>query len=70
MDTLRLQACFPQSWWEFAVKHATYLYNCTPIHRLDWHTPYELIYGEIPDVRHLRIFGCGAYVHIPPEVSQ
>jgi hypothetical protein len=67
-QALRLQACLPQSWWEFAIKHATYLYNRTPIRRLEWRTPYELIYGNIPDVGHLRIFGCGAYVHIPPEV--
>ena len=67
-QALRLDACLPQSWWEFAVLHATYLYNRTPVRRLNWRTPYELIYGKVPNVGHLRVFGCGAYVHIPHEV--
>ena len=67
-QALRLEACLPQSWWEFAVLHATFLYNRTPIRRLNWCTPFELIYGVVPDVEHLRVFGCGAYVHIPQDV--
>jgi len=67
-QALRLDACFPQSWWEFAINHATYLYNRTPVRRLEWHTPYEQIHGSVPDVGHLLVFGCGAYVHIPQEV--
>ena len=35
--------------------------------RLNWRTPYELLNGEAPDVSHLQIFGCGAYVYIPKE---
>ena len=30
-------------------------------------TPYELWYGEKPDLSHLRIIGSTAYVHIPKE---
>lgn len=33
--------------------------------RLQWQTPYALLNKEIPDISHLRVFGCGAYVHIP-----
>src|SRR6266704_3685721 len=33
--------------------------------RLKWQTPYNLLNSEIPDISHLRVFGCGAYVHIP-----
>ena len=32
---------------------------------LDWQTPYYVLNNEIPDISHLRVFGCGAYVHIP-----
>src|ERR1700744_5017324 len=60
-----LDACLPQSWWEFAVLHAAHCYNRTPISRLEWKTPYELLHNEIPDISHLRVFGCSAYVHIP-----
>src|ERR1700689_1120556 len=56
-QALRLDACLPQTWWEFAVNTATHLYNCTPVRRLKWCTPYELVYGEIPDIGHLRVFG-------------
>ena len=52
-QALRLDACLPQSWWEFAVNTATHLYNCTQVRRLKWHTPYELVYGEVPDIEHL-----------------
>ena len=30
-QALHLDACLPQSWWEFAVLHALHLYNRTPI---------------------------------------
>jgi transposase InsO family protein len=60
-----LEACLPQSWWEFAVNHAAHCYNRTPMSRINWKTPYQLLNNEIPDISHLRVFGCGAYVHIP-----
>src|SRR3984885_5518671 len=64
-QAMRLEACIPQSWWEFAVQHAAHCYNRTPISRLKWQTPYAVLNNEIPDISHLRVFGCGAYVHIP-----
>src|SRR6266702_2320040 len=64
-QAMRLDACLPQSWWEFAVNHAAHCYNRTPISCLKWQTPYYLLNNEIPDISHLRVFGCGAYVHIP-----
>ena len=38
-ESLRLQACLPPSWWEFALDHATHVYNWTPMKRLEWCTP-------------------------------
>ena len=67
-ESMRLQACIPQSWWEFSIEHATHVYNRTPMRRLNWQTPYTLLYGERPSVEHLRVFGCGAYVFLPVEV--
>jgi len=64
-QAMRLEACLPQSWWEFAVSHAVHCYNRTPMSCLEWRTPYEILNNEIPDISHLRVFGCGAYVHIP-----
>ena len=54
-----------QSWWEFAVLHALHCYNRTPMSCLDWQTPYYILNNEIPDISHLRVFGCGAYIRIP-----
>ena len=69
-ESMRLQACLPQSYWEFAIEHATHVYNQTPMRRLEWRTPYEWMTGEKPTLRYLRVFGSGAYVFIPSEVRQ
>ena len=69
-QAMRLNACLPQSWWEFAPVTAVHLYNRTPIRRLKWRTPYELLYNEVPSIGHLRVFGCGAYVHLPDDVRK
>ena len=66
-ESMRHHACLPQSWWQFSVEHAVHVYNQTPLRRLNWQTPYELLYGERPSIDHLRVFGCGAYVFIPVE---
>jgi transposase InsO family protein len=69
-QALRFQACLPESWWEFAVTHALYLYNRTPVHRLAWKSPHEALMGVKPNVTALRVFGCAAYVYLPPEVHK
>ena len=67
-ESMRLEACLPQSWWEFSLEHATHVYKRTPIRRLSWQTPHEQLNREKPTVDHLRVFGCGAYTYIPAEV--
>ena len=67
-QTMRLDACLPQNWWEFAVDCATHVYNCTPIQHHDWKMPFENLKHMKPDVTHLHVFGCGAYVFFPEEV--
>jgi len=67
-QALRLDTCLPQSWWEFAVLHAVYLYNRTPIQRLKWKTLFEVVNKSIPDVSHLRVFGTAAYVFLPEDI--
>ena len=69
-EAMRHDACLPPSWWEFAVEHALHVYNRTPVRRLKWCTPYELINGKTPSIEHLRVFGCGAYVFIPKDVRK
>jgi len=65
---MRLEACLPDSWWEFAFATATHVYNRTPIKCLKWKTPQEIFTGEKPKISHLCVFGCGAYVYLSNEV--
>lgn len=67
-QSMRFDACLPQSWWEFSVLHAVHVYNRTPLRRLKWQTPFEALNGTVPDIEHLRILGCGAYVYLPEEI--
>ena len=50
--------------WIYAVKAKLHTYNVTPIKRADYKTPTELWSGNKPDISHLRVFGCQAWVHI------
>ena len=60
----------PQNWWEFAVNYAVHVYNCTPLKHAsnDYRTPFERLQCKKPDVAHLRVFGCGAYVFLPEDI--
>ena len=62
------QACLPKSWWEFCVEYSIHVYNRTPIICLKHKTPYEAINRSKPDVSHLRILGCGAYVFLHEDI--
>ena len=54
--------------WECAVQTATHIYNRSPTRMLSWRTPYELWHrGQVPDVSHLRTFGCMVYMHVPGD---
>ena len=67
-QAMRFVSCLPQNWWEFSVEYAVHVYNRIPVKRLAWHTPFEVLNGKKPDISHLRVFGCGAYVFIPEDV--
>ena len=54
-----------KSFWAEAVATANYLRNQTPTKMLGKKTPYELWYERKPDISHLKVFGCIAYVHVP-----
>lgn len=67
-EAMRHHTCLSNSWWEFSVEYAVHIYNRTPIRRLKWKTPFETLYKKAPDVTHLRVLGCGAYVYLPDAV--
>ena len=57
----------PPSLWAEAMSTASYLRNLSPsLHHTE--TPAQLMYGEVPHVGHLRVFGARAFVHVPKEL--
>lgn len=50
--------------WPYAVAMATHIKNLSPHRALANKTPQEVWSGQKPDVAHLRVFGCHAYVLI------
>ena len=42
---------------------ATHVLNRSPRKGLGWRTPYELLYGHIPDISYFRTFSCCAWVY-------
>ena len=56
-----------QEFWAEAVITANYLRNLLPVASERGMTPEEAWTGQKPSVKHLRVFGCECWVHIPKE---
>ena len=65
---LMSEKSMPHSYWDEAVSTAVYIMNMTPIAAIHDVTPEEKYTGKKPDVSHLKVFGCIAYVHVPNEL--
>ena len=55
------------AFWGEALAALIHVWNRCPIAALDNAMPYELWNGCKPDVSHLRVWGCTAYVHVQKE---
>ena len=62
-----LAADLKKSLWPFTDFWAIQLKNKAPSLAFPDITLVQAVYGEIPDRRYLRVFGCTAYMHIPQE---
>ena len=62
-------AGLPKQYWERAYKTANYLQNRI-VHTGYKETPLELMTGKVPDLTHLRVFGCKGFVHVPKELRR
>ncbi|KAL8123369.1 hypothetical protein AgCh_011370 [Apium graveolens] len=60
-------ANLPAYLWGEAVRHSIYVLNRMPTRSLNGKTPYEAWNGDKPDLTHLRVFGCTAFVKIPSK---
>ena len=73
VETVRsmlLDSKLPQKFWAEALSTATYLWNRSPTKAIEGMTPHEAWTKEKSQVKHLRVFGCDAYVHIPKDERQ
>ena len=61
----------PKSWWDYAFDWATYVLNRCP-RKSNQHniTPFEAYFGEKPDLKDLRIFGCFALLNLEPRAQR
>lgn len=57
----------PPRFWAEVMTTFMYLRNRTPTTANDGRTPYEFFYNMIPDVGHIRTFGCVVRVVLPSE---
>lgn len=57
----------PAKFWNEAVLTATFLTNRSSTVCLKGKTPYEMWYGNKPDLSKLKVFGCKAFSHVPKE---
>ena len=59
----KLDKCF----WAEAAMTAIYIKNRLPSPKIQDKTPFEIMYKSKPSVKHMRVFGCRAYVLTPKE---
>ncbi len=57
----------PNYFWAEAVATTVYIMNRTPTVIVHGMTPKEKFTSKKPNVSHLRVFSCIAYVHVPDE---
>lgn len=62
-------ADFPNGFWAKALVTTIHLSNRSPSKVLDTKVPEEIWSQKPPSYKHLRVFGCEAYCHIPKEYS-
>ncbi|MCO5604741.1 hypothetical protein L7F22_058911 [Adiantum nelumboides] len=58
----------PHCYWIEPVSTAVYIMNRTPTAGVHDVTPEEKFFGKKPDLGHLKVYGCIAYVHVPDEL--
>ena len=63
-ESMRHTAGLSDGFWKHAVGTAVHVYNVTPISKAEFLTPKEMWSGSKPDISHLRIFRCVAYIHV------
>ena len=68
MRTMMHESDLPKNLWPFVIQYTQEIVNRLPTRVLSENkTSYEAFHLKKPSVKHLRIFGCQAYVHVPDD---
>jgi hypothetical protein len=73
---IRINASLLEEMWPEIVKASAYLLNRTPSKHLEWKSSLENLQISLgrtiirPDIGHLKVYGCRAYVYTPEEVRK
>jgi len=68
MRTMMHESDLPKNLWPFVIQYTQEIVNRLPTRVLSENkTSYEAFHLKKPSVKHLRIFGCRAYVHVPDD---
>ena len=63
-EAMQHHAGLSNGFWIYAVKAKFHMYNVTLIKQADYKTLKELWSSQKPNISHLRVFSCLAWVHI------
>lgn len=67
--SLLTHASMPKSYWTYAMATAVYLINRMPTQTLSLKSPFECLFGNIPNFSKLKIFGCLCFPWLRPYAS-
>jgi len=54
----------PKAFWSCGALTAAYFINRLPSQVLDFKFPLEVLQDKVPDISHLKVFGCTCFVHL------
>ncbi|KAD0286868.1 hypothetical protein E3N88_44505 [Mikania micrantha] len=61
---MMFNATLPSSYWVEAFSSAVYIINRLPSKILDSKSPFELMFGHVPNYNHFRTFGCRVFPYL------
>jgi hypothetical protein len=65
-----IMAGLPDSCWAEAFCAAAHVRNRTSVGGNDGMTPYERLFGERPNIAHLRVFGAPCYARVRTPIGK
>ena len=70
VESMHHMAGLSSGFWSYAIRTAIHIYSVTPIAKDGFKTPKKMWSRLTPDISHLRIFRCSAYVTINKKKRQ